>query len=182
MSTTTVGRAGAREWGGLAVLSLPTVLLGLDVTVLYLTLPSLAEDLRPSGTQELWIMDAYGFLIAGFLLTMGTLGDRIGRRRLLMIGAAAFGIVSVLAAYATSADMLIAARAALGVAGATLMPSTLALIGDVFADQRQRYPGDRRVGLGAHDRHVRLAGREPAGGVVDPLARRTSTSGFASFH
>ncbi|WP_228988823.1 MFS transporter [Streptomyces sp. DH8] len=138
MSTTTAGRAGAREWGGLAVLSLPTVLLGLDVTVLYLALPSLAEDLRPSGAQELWIMDAYGFLIAGSLLTMGTLGDRIGRRRLLMVGAAAFGIVSVVAAYATSADMLIAARAALGVAGATLMPSTLALISNMFADQRQR--------------------------------------------
>ncbi|MDT9682312.1 MFS transporter [Streptomyces sp. TRM76323] len=138
MSTTTVRRAGAREWGGLAVLSLPTVLLGLDVTVLYLTLPSLAEDLRPSGTEELWIMDAYGFLIAGFLITMGTLGDRIGRRKLLMLGAAAFGAVSVLAAYSTSAEMLIAARAALGIAGATLMPSTLALISNMFTDQRQR--------------------------------------------
>ncbi|MEU7568274.1 MFS transporter [Streptomyces fradiae] len=138
MSTTTVRRAGAREWGGLAVLSLPTVLLGLDVTVLYLALPSLAEDLRPSGTEELWIMDAYGFLIAGFLITMGTLGDRIGRRKLLMLGAAAFGAVSVMAAYAGSAEMLIAARAALGIAGATLMPSTLALISNMFADQRQR--------------------------------------------
>ncbi|MFE2295608.1 MFS transporter [Streptomyces sp. NPDC059452] len=138
MSTTTVRRAGAREWAGLAVLSLPTVLLGLDVTVLYLALPSLAEDLQPSGTQELWIMDAYGFLIAGFLITMGTLGDRIGRRRLLMIGAAAFGAVSVLAAYSDSAETLIAARAALGIAGATLMPSTLALISNMFADQRQR--------------------------------------------
>ncbi|RPK86004.1 MULTISPECIES: MFS transporter [Streptomyces] len=138
MSTTTVRRAGAREWGGLAVLSLPTVLLGLDVTVLYLALPSLSEDLRPSGTQELWIMDAYGFMIAGFLLTMGTLGDRIGRRRLLMIGAVSFGAVSVLAACSTSADMLIATRAALGIAGATLMPSTLALISNMFADLRQR--------------------------------------------
>ncbi|MFD5696561.1 MFS transporter [Streptomyces lasiicapitis] len=138
MSTSTVRRAGPREWGGLAVLSLPTVLLGLDVTVLYLALPSLAEDLGPSGTEELWIMDAYGFLIAGFLITMGTLGDRIGRRKLLMIGAAAFGAVSVLAAFSNSAEMLIAARAALGIAGATLMPSTLALISNMFADQRQR--------------------------------------------
>ncbi|MFD3825664.1 MFS transporter [Streptomyces sp. NPDC058625] len=138
MSTTTVRRAGAREWGGLAVLSLPTVLLGLDVTVLYLALPSLAEDLHPRGTEELWIMDAYGFMIAGSLITMGTLGDRIGRRRLLMTGAAAFGAVSVLAAYSNSAEMLIAARAALGIAGATLMPSTLALISNMFTDQRQR--------------------------------------------
>lgn len=138
MSPTTAGRAGLREWGGLAVLSLPTVLLGLDVTVLYLVLPSLAEDLRPSGTQTLWIMDAYGFLIAGFLITMGTLGDRIGRRRLLMVGTAAFGVVSVAAAYSSSAELLIAARAALGIAGATLMPSTLALISNMFTDVRQR--------------------------------------------
>ncbi|MBB5939900.1 MFS transporter [Streptomyces zagrosensis] len=138
MSTPTVRKAGPREWAGLAVLALPTVLLGLDVTVLYLALPSLAEDLRPSSTEELWIMDAYGFLIAGFLITMGTLGDRVGRRKLLMIGAAAFGAVSMVAAYANSVDMLIAARAALGIAGATLMPSTLALISNMFADQRQR--------------------------------------------
>ncbi|MFI2214156.1 MFS transporter [Streptomyces sp. NPDC020141] len=138
MSASTVHRAGPREWGGLAVLSLPTVLLGLDVTVLYVALPSLAEDLRPSGAEALWIMDAYGFLIAGFLITMGTLGDRIGRRKLLMIGAAAFGAVSVVAAYSDSTELLIAARAALGIAGATLMPSTLALISNMFADPRQR--------------------------------------------
>jgi MFS transporter, DHA2 family, multidrug resistance protein len=138
MSVPTVHRAGLREWGGLAVLSLPTVLLGLDVTVLYLVLPSLAEDLRPSSTETLWIMDSYGFLIAGFLITMGTVGDRIGRRKLLMIGAAAFGAVSVVAAYAGSTELLIAARAALGIAGATLMPSTLALISNMFADPRRR--------------------------------------------
>ncbi|MEU5398128.1 MFS transporter [Streptomyces sp. NPDC005963] len=138
MSTSTVHRAGPREWAGLAVLALPTVLLGLDVTVLYLALPSLAEDLRPSSTQTLWIMDAYGFLIAGFLITMGTLGDRIGRRKLLMIGGAAFGAVSVVAACSGSTELLIAARAALGIAGASLMPSTLALISNMFADPRQR--------------------------------------------
>ncbi|MFL1376429.1 MULTISPECIES: MFS transporter [unclassified Nocardiopsis] len=132
------GRAGPAQWAGLAVLALPTVLLGLDLTVLHLALPSLAADLGPSGAQELWIVDAYGFLIAGFLITMGTLGDRIGRRRLLMVGGVAFAAASVAAAYAPTAEVLIAARAALGVAGATLMPSTLALISTLFRDPRQR--------------------------------------------
>lgn len=131
-------RAGAREWAGLGLLALPTVLLGLDVTVLYLVLPSMAEALDPSATQTLWIMDAYGFLIAGFLITMGTLGDRIGRRRLLIIGMTAFAVVSMFAAFAPSAELLIGARALLGIAGATLMPSTLSLISNMFADVRQR--------------------------------------------
>ncbi len=130
--------AGPRQWAGLALLSLPTILLGLDLTLLHLALPALAIDLRPTSTQALWIVDAYGFMIAGFLITMGTLGDRIGRRKLLMVGAAAFGIASVLAAYSTSASTLIAARAALGVAGATLMPSTLALISNMFVNRHQR--------------------------------------------
>ncbi|WP_436776342.1 MFS transporter [Yinghuangia sp. YIM S09857] len=120
------------------MLALPTALLGLDVTALYLVVPSLAADLNPSATETLWIMDAYGFLIAGFLITMGALGDRIGRRRLLMIGMAAFGAASVLAAFAPGPMWLIAARAALGVAGATLMPATLSLISTMFVDARQR--------------------------------------------
>ncbi|MFC4560268.1 MFS transporter [Nocardiopsis mangrovi] len=132
------GRADARRWAGLGLLALPTVLLGLDVTVLYLVLPSMAADLAPSATQTLWIMDAYGFFIAGFLITMGTLGDRVGRRRLLVIGMAAFAIVSVFAAFAPSAGLLILARALLGIAGATLMPSTLSLISNMFADVRER--------------------------------------------
>src|SRR5262249_58236107 len=114
------------------------VLLSVDLSVLYLALPHLAADLQPSSTQQLWILDIYGFLVAGFLITMGTLGDRIGRRRLLLIGAAAFGAASVLAAFSTSAVMLIIARALLGVAGATLAPSTLALITNMFQDPKQR--------------------------------------------
>ncbi|MFC7287595.1 MFS transporter [Herminiimonas glaciei] len=136
-------RAGARAWAGLALLSLPTVMLGLDLTLLHLTLPALAVDLQPTSTQALWIMDAYGFLIAGFLITMGTLGDRIGRRKLLLIGATAFAAASVVAAFSTSPNMLIAARAALGVAGATLMPSTLALISNLFT-----VPAQRALGIG----------------------------------
>jgi DHA2 family multidrug resistance protein-like MFS transporter len=131
-------RAGRREWIGLAVLALPTLLLALDFGVLFLALPRLGADLHAGSTQLLWIMDVYGFMIAGFLVTMGTLGDRIGRRRLLMIGAAAFGLVSVLAAYSTSANMLIVTRALLGIAGATLMPSTLALISNMFRNASQR--------------------------------------------
>ncbi|HXG71584.1 MAG TPA: MFS transporter [Gemmatimonadaceae bacterium] len=131
-------RATRREWIGLAVLTLPCVLLSMDLTVLYLAIPSISADLNPSSAQLLWIMDIYGFLIAGSLITMGTLGDRIGRRRLLLIGAGAFSAASTLAAFSTSAGMLIATRALLGVAGATLMPSTLALIRNMFLDERQR--------------------------------------------
>lgn len=131
-------RAGRRAWIGLAVLTLPTLLLALDMTVLHLAIPSLSADLRPSSTQLLWILDIYGFLIAGSLITMGTIGDRIGRRRLLLIGAAAFGIASVVAAFSRNAEMLIATRALLGIAGATLMPSTLSLIRNMFVDARQR--------------------------------------------
>jgi len=107
--TTTISsqRATGREWAGLAVLALPTLLLSVDIFVLLLALPKIGEQLRASSTQQLWISDSYGFLLAGFLVTMGTLGDRIGRRRLLLIGAAAFGAASVLAAYATSPATLI---------------------------------------------------------------------------
>jgi MFS transporter, DHA2 family, multidrug resistance protein len=127
-----------RAWAGLATLALPTLLIGVDMTVLHLAVPRLSADLQPSSTQLLWIVDIYGFLIAGFLLTMGTLGDRIGRRKLLTIGAIAFSLASLFAAFSTSAEMLIVARALLGVAGATLMPSTLSLIRNMFLDASQR--------------------------------------------
>jgi DHA2 family multidrug resistance protein-like MFS transporter len=139
MTTTPITpRAGRREWTGLAVLALPTMLLALDVSVLYLALPHLSADLGAGSTQQLWISDIYGFMIAGFLVTMGTLGDRIGRRRLLLIGASAFGVASVAAAWSSSPEMLIVTRAALGIAGATLMPSTLALISNMFRDPKQQ--------------------------------------------
>src|ERR1700754_1065933 len=138
MSATQVAqRAGRREYAGLAVLTLPTILIALDMSVLYLALPHLGADLGASSLQQLWITDVYGFMVAGLLITMGTLGDRIGRRRLLLIGAAAFSVASVVAAYSTSAEMLIVTRALLGVAGATLMPSTLTLISTMFRDPRQ---------------------------------------------
>jgi DHA2 family multidrug resistance protein-like MFS transporter len=138
MNADTTPRAGRREWIGLAVIALPCLLYSMDLTVLELAVPKLSADLKPTSSQLLWIMDIYGFLLAGCLITMGTLGDRIGRRRLLLIGAAAFGVASVLAAFSRSAEMLIATRALLGIAGATLAPSTLSLIRNMFLDPDQR--------------------------------------------
>jgi MFS transporter, DHA2 family, multidrug resistance protein len=131
-------RASRREWVGLGVLALACVLYSMDLTVLHLAVPAISADLEPSSAQLLWIVDIYGFVLAGALITMGTLGDRIGRLRLLLIGAAAFGIASLFAAFSTSAEMLIAARALLGLAGATLAPSTLSLIRTMFVDPHQR--------------------------------------------
>ncbi|MDJ1133709.1 MFS transporter [Streptomyces iconiensis] len=130
--------AGRREWTALLVLLLALLLVSMDVSVLYFAVPFISRELAPSATEQLWIFDIYGFVLGGLLLTMGALGDRIGRRRLLLSGALAFGLASVLAAYATSPEMLIGARALLGVGGATLMPSTLALIRNLFHDARQR--------------------------------------------
>ncbi|MFF5788499.1 MFS transporter [Streptomyces sp. NPDC012693] len=131
-------KAGRKEWIGLGILALPTLLVALDVFVLLLALPHLSADLGANSNQQLWIMDIYGFLVAGFLVPMGTLGDRIGRRKLLLIGGAAFGAASLLAAFATSPGMLIAARVLLGIAGAAISPSTLALISTMFQDAKQR--------------------------------------------
>lgn len=136
-------RAGRREWIGLAVLALPCLLYSMDLTVLHLAIPHLTVDLRPTSAQLLWIIDIYGFVVAGSLMTMGTLGDRIGRRRLLLVGAAFFGAASILAAFSTSASMLIATRALLGIAGATVAPSTLSLLRTMF-----RNPAERKTAVG----------------------------------
>jgi DHA2 family multidrug resistance protein-like MFS transporter len=154
-----VPRAGQREWVGLAVLTLACLLYAMDLTVLHLAVPSLSAELQPSSAQLLWITDIYGFMVAGFLVTMGTLGDRIGRRQLLLAGAGAFGVVSILAALSTSAGQLIAARALLGIAGATLAPSTLSLIFAMFADPQQRA---RAIGV--------WIAAFSAGGAIGPVA------------
>ncbi len=120
------------------MLTLPVIIISMDATILGFAIPELSETLEPSSSQLLWIIDIYSFVLAGLLITMGALGDRIGRRKLLMLGAAGFGLASVLAAFSTSPEMLIAARALLGIAGATLMPSTLSLIRNVFTDERER--------------------------------------------
>ena len=126
------------RWIGLSVIALACVLYSMDLTGLNLAIPAISADLQPSSTQLLWIVDIYGFMVAGALITMGTLGDRIGRRRLLMIGAAAFGVASVLAAFSNTAEMLIVTRALHGLAGATIAPSTLSLIRNMFDDPAER--------------------------------------------
>ncbi|MBX9862508.1 MAG: MFS transporter [Hyphomicrobium sp.] len=139
----TDAKATRRDWIGLAVLALPCILYSMDLTVLHLAVPQIASALKPSSSALLWIVDIYGFMVAGTLITMGTLGDRIGRRRLLLIGAAAFGLTSLLAAFSTSSEMLIVARALQGLAAATLAPSTLSLIRNMFHD-----PGERAFAIG----------------------------------
>jgi DHA2 family multidrug resistance protein-like MFS transporter len=151
-------RAGRQEWLALAVLALPTLLVSIDLFVMVLALPRMSADLHASGTQQLWIMDMYGFMVAGFMITMGTVGDRVGRRRLLLVGAATFGAASLLAAYATGPETLIAARALLGIAGAAVTPSTLSLITTMFRDPKQRASA---IGL--------WVGCFTAGAVLGPL-------------
>jgi MFS transporter, DHA2 family, multidrug resistance protein len=130
--------ATRREWIGLAVLTLAALVYSMDLTVLNLAIPTISEELRPTSAQLLWILDIYGFLVAGLLITMGTLGDRVGRRRLLLVGAVGFALSSVLAAFSTSSELLIASRALMGVFGATIAPSTLSLIFTMFLDPKQR--------------------------------------------
>src|SRR5690625_2536791 len=131
-------RATAREWIGVAALVLPALLASMDLSVLFIAIPWISADLAPSATQQLWVMDIYGFVMAGLLITMGSVGDRIGRRKMLLIGAVAFGAASLVAAFATSAAMLVAARALLGVGAATLAPSTLSLVRGMFPDEAHR--------------------------------------------
>jgi len=152
-------RATRQEWVGLAVLALGALMYVMDLTVLHLAIPRMSEQLRPSSTELLWILDIYGFFVAGALVTMGTLGDRIGRRKLLLIGAAAFGVVSLFAAFSTTPEMLIVSRAALGIAGATLAPSTLSLIFHMFQD-----PRERTIAIGV------WIGAFSAGSAIGPVA------------
>lgn len=131
-------RVGARGWAALVVLMLPVLLVSVDNTVLSFALPEISIALAPTGAEQLWIIDVYPLVLAGLLVTMGTLGDRFGRRRMLLIGAIGFAAVSALAAFAPTAGLLIAARALLGFFGAMLMPSTLSLLRSIFQNRDQR--------------------------------------------
>jgi len=154
----TLPRAGRTEWVGLTVLALACLVYAMDMTVLHLAVPMISAELHPSSAQLLWVIDIYGFMVAGLLITMGTLGDRIGRRRILLFGAALFAVVSVVAAFATSTEVLIACRALLGIAGATVAPSTLSLIFNMFRDARQR-----SIAVGV------WVGAYSTGGAVGPI-------------
>lgn len=142
--TSSTNRAGRREWTALTVLMLPVLLVSVDNTVLSFALPEISRDLRPTGNQLMWIVDLYALMLAGLLIAMGSLGDRIGRRRMLVWGSVGFGVASVMAAFSTTPEMLIAGRALLGFFGASLMPSTLSLIRNIFEDAR-----DRRTAIAA---------------------------------
>ncbi len=135
-------RAGPREWLALAVIVMPVLLISIDNTVLTFALPQVSVALRPSGEQLMWLVDIYPLMLAGLLIAAGSLGDRVGRRRMLLIGAAGFGLASIGAAFSTSAEALIAWRVLLGVFGAALMPSTLSLIRTVFVRR-----DDRRIAI-----------------------------------
>ncbi|AMM85200.1 MFS transporter [Martelella sp. AD-3] len=151
-------KATRREWTGLVALSVACLVYSMDLSVLFLAIPSIVRELEPSATELLWMNDIYGFMVAGFLVTMGGLGDRIGRRRLLVLGAAAFAAASAFAAFAQSAGMLVFARALLGIAGATIAPSTLSLIMNMFRDE-----GERNRAIGVWGTAFAL------GGLVGPL-------------
>ncbi|KFC64436.1 Major facilitator superfamily MFS_1 [Devosia sp. LC5] len=155
------------RWFALAALVLPVLLVSMDLSVLYLAVPHISADLTPSSNQMLWILDIYGFVLAGLLIVMGSLGDRIGRRRLLLAGASLFGVASLLAAFAPSPEFLIASRALMGVGGATLMPSTLALIRNIFHDPEER---TRAIGIWT----AAFAG----GGVLGPVVGGVLLSHF----
>ncbi|CAL9607776.1 MFS transporter [Streptomyces sp. Tu 3180] len=130
--------AGANRWVVLVVLCVSLLLVAVDATVLHVAVPAVTEDLRPGAVELLWIVDAYPLVCASLLILFGTLGDRIGRRRVLLLGYALFGVASGAAAFADSPQVLIAARALLGVGGAMIMPATLSILRQVFPDRRER--------------------------------------------
>jgi MFS transporter, DHA2 family, multidrug resistance protein len=158
MTGSPLTKATRRDWIGLGVLALPCMVYAMDMTVLNLAIPAISAQFAPSNAQLLWIIDIYGFFVAGFLITMGTLGDRLGRRKILLAGAAAFALASIGAALATSTTQLIIMRAVLGIAGATLAPSTMSLIRNIFHD-----PQERQVAIGV------WVAAFSAGGAIGPL-------------
>lgn len=131
-------KSGFREWGALAALMLPVLLVSVNNTALSFALPAISKGLHPSAAQLLWVIDVYPLVLAALLIPMGSMGDRIGRRRMLMIGSSGFGVISLLAAFAPTAAWLVAARVGIAVFGSMLLPATLSVIRTVFHDERRR--------------------------------------------
>jgi DHA2 family multidrug resistance protein-like MFS transporter len=129
---------GLRAWLGLLVVLGPVLLVSMDGSILYLAMPRVSQDLTPTADQALWTLDIYGFAVGSLLIAFGNIGDRYGRLKLLMIGATVFGLASAASAFAPNAELLIASRALMGVAGATLLPSALAVLSELFSDPRRR--------------------------------------------
>lgn len=127
-----------RAWLGLLVVLGPVLLVSMDGSILFLAMPRISQELNPTADQALWVLDIYGFAVGSLLVAFGNIGDRYGRLRLLMIGATFFGVGSAAAAFAATTELLIAARAVMGIAGATLLPSALAVLSELFADPRRR--------------------------------------------
>lgn len=131
-------KAGRKEWTALGVLMLALLLVSMDMSVVYFAVPNITEQLSPTATEQLWMFDAYSFVLASLYITMGSIGDRIGRRKLLMVGALVFGVGSIIAAYSQSSEMLIFARIFQAVGGATLEPTAMALLRVMFRDPKER--------------------------------------------
>ena len=131
-------KAGPRQWASLVVLMLPVLLVSVNNTALSFALPAISQGLHPTASQLLWIVDVYPLILAALLIPMGSLGDRMGRRKMLMIGSTGFGLVSLFAAFAPTAEWLLAARVGIAVFGSMLLPATLSLLRSVFRDDRQR--------------------------------------------
>lgn len=143
MTTTATPVSARRRWAGLAVLSASVLLVVMDMTVLNVALPAISQDLRPDSVELLWMVDAYALVLSGLLVTVSALGDRWGRKRMLMTGFAVFGLASMAVLVTSSALEVIAVRALLGIGGAMIMPSTLSMIRNLFTD-----PGERARALG----------------------------------
>lgn len=137
-TSTQVQGATKREWTGLALLLLVVLAVSIDNTVLSFAIPHIAGDLNPSASMQLWLLDSYPLVLAALLVPMGNLGDRIGRRKLLLIGSVGFAIFSIVAGISTTPEMLLACRIALGIFGATLMPCTLSLLRSMFQVRKER--------------------------------------------
>ncbi len=156
-------RAGRRAWLGLLIVLGPVALVAMDGSVLYLAMPGITSALTPTTGQALWILDIYGFVVSSLLIAFGSLGDRHGRLRFLLTGAVVFGAGSVGAAFSPSPELLIASRALMGLGGATLLPSGLAIIGGLFPDPRQR---SRAIGVFAATFAAGFAAGPVIGGLL----------------